>query len=346
MTTYLVTGGAGFIGSNYINYMLQKYGSEIRIINMDKLTYAGSLYNLRETEGRGNYRFIQADICSLPALRSVFLQEEIHRVVHFAAESHVDRSIDSPGVFVDTNVSGTLNLLLAAREAWETEDGVYLPGRRFLQISTDEVYGSLGMEEDFFTEESPYRPRSPYAASKAAGDHLVRAYMNTYDFPANITNCSNNYGPGQHPEKLIPMVIRNALEGKEIPIYGDGRNIRDWLYVEDHVKALDMVLKKGEPFETYNIGGLNERQNIEMIRMLLDILKASLPDSDPRRANIGEQLLTYVEDRKGHDRRYAVSSDKLFKQTGWRPETDFAEGMNRTVRWYLDNPRFIEEDRR
>ena len=335
MRTYLVTGGAGFIGSNYIHYMFEKYGDEIFIINVDKLTYAGSLANLRGVEGRPNYRFYQADICDSATIRTVFREHRIDRVVHFAAESHVDRSIKDPEVFVRTNVLGTLVLLNAAKEAWEQADGTYRTDRKFLHVSTDEVYGSLG-DAGFFYEDTPYDPRSPYSASKASSDMLVRSYMHTYGFPANITNCSNNYGPRQHPEKLIPMIIRNALAGKQIPVYGDGLNIRDWLYVEDHVKGLDMVQEKGRLFETYNIGGHNEKTNIEIVHIVLDALRRCLPENDRRRAGICDDLITFVEDRKGHDRRYAIAPDKIREEVGWRPETDFEEGIRKTVRWYLN----------
>ena len=262
MRTYLVTGGAGFIGSNYIHYMFQKYGDEIRIINVDALTYAGNPENLREVEERENYIFIKADICDKEAISRIFAKYDIDRVVHFAAESHVDRSIKAPEVFIRTNVLGTAVMLNCARAAWENADGTYKEGKRFLHVSTDEVYGSLEEDGGYFYETTPYAPHSPYSASKASSDLLVKAYMDTYRFPANITNCSNNYGPYQFPEKLIPLIINNALKGKKLPVYGDGKNVRDWLYVEDHAKAIDLVQEKGRLFETYNIGGHNEKQNI------------------------------------------------------------------------------------
>ena len=305
MRTYLVTGGAGFIGSNYIHYMFRKYGDEIRIINVDKLTYAGNLENLKDIEHRKNYTFIRADICDSEAIRKIFRENEIDRVVHFAAESHVDRSIKDPEVFVKTNVLGTLVMLNAAKEAWELEDGSFRADKKFLHVSTDEVYGSLDEDGGYFYETTPYAPHSPYSASKASSDMLVKAYMDTYRFPANITNCSNNYGPYQFPEKLIPLMIHNALCGKPLPVYGDGKNIRDWLYVEDHAKGIDMVQEQGRLFETYNIGGHNERRNIEIVTAIIDLLQELLPDSDPRRANVSRDLITYVTDRKGHDRRYA-----------------------------------------
>ena len=283
MRTYLVTGGAGFIGSNYIHYMFKKYGDEIRIINVDALTYAGNLENLKDVEGRDNYTFIRANICDNEAIEKIFAENDIDRVVHFAAESHVDRSIKNPEIFVQTNVLGTAVMLNCAKAAWEKEDGTFQEDKKFLHVSTDEVYGSLENEGEYFYETTPYAPHSPYSASKAGSDMLVKAYMDTYHFPANITNCSNNYGPYQFPEKLIPLIINNALHGKKLPVYGDGKNVRDWLYVEDHAKAIDMVQEKGRLFETYNVGGHNEKQNIEIIHIILDTLREMLPDSDPRK---------------------------------------------------------------
>ncbi|MGF6989438.1 dTDP-glucose 4,6-dehydratase [Lachnospiraceae bacterium PF1-21] len=339
--TYLVTGGAGFIGSNYILYMFKKYGDEIRIINVDKLTYAGNLENLREVEDRDNYSFVHADICDAEAINKVFEENDIDRVVHFAAESHVDRSIKNPDVFVKTNVLGTLVMLNAAKASWEIGDNIYKEGKKFLHVSTDEVYGSLG-DEGFFYETTPYDPHSPYSASKASSDMLVKSYMDTYKFPANITNTSNNYGPYQFPEKLIPLIINNALQGKALPVYGDGKNVRDWLYVEDHAKGIDMVQEKGKLFETYNIGGHNEKQNIEIIHIILDTLKEMLADNDPRKANISEDLITYVEDRKGHDRRYAIAPDKIIKEIGWYPETKFEDGIKLTIAWFFENEEWME----
>ena len=337
MRTYLVTGGAGFIGSNYIHYMFRKYGDEIRIINVDKLTYAGNLENLKDIEHRQNYAFIRADICDSEAIRKIFRENEIGRVVHFAAESHVDRSIKNPEVFVKTNVLGTLVMLNAAKEAWELEDGSFRADKKFLHVSTDEVYGSLDEDGGYFYETTPYAPHSPYSASKASSDMLVKAYMDTYCFPANITNCSNNYGPYQFPEKLIPLMIHNALCGKPLPVYGDGKNIRDWLYVEDHAKGIDMVQEQGRLFETYNIGGHNERRNIEIVTVIIDLLQELLPDSDPRRANVSKDLITYVTDRKGHDRRYAIAPDKIKKEIGWEPDTMFEDGIRKTIEWYLEH---------
>ncbi|MCR5675569.1 MAG: dTDP-glucose 4,6-dehydratase [Lachnospiraceae bacterium] len=342
MRTYLVTGGAGFIGSNYIHYMFRKYGDEIRIINVDVLTYAGNLENLRAVEGRDNYTFVRANICDREAIEKIFADNEIDRVVHFAAESHVDRSIVNPGVFVETNVLGTATMLNAARKAWERPDGTYPEGKKFLHVSTDEVYGSLPDDDNaFFYETTPYQPHSPYSASKAGSDMLVKAYMDTYHFPANITNCSNNYGPYQFPEKMIPLMIHNALEGKKLPVYGDGMNVRDWLYVEDHAKAIDLVQEKGRLFETYNIGGHNEKRNIEIVKIILATLREVLPENDPRRAHVNEDLITFVEDRKGHDRRYAIAPDKIKAELGWEPETMFAEGIKKTIRWYFESEEWM-----
>lgn len=343
MKTYLVTGGAGFIGSNYIHYMLGKYGDSIRIINVDTLTYAGNLENLKEVEKRDNYTFIKADICDREAIANIFSEYDVDRVVHFAAESHVDRSIKDPEIFVQTNVYGTAVMLNCAKQAWELPEGGFKEGKRFLHVSTDEVYGSLEEEGTYFYETTPYDPHSPYSASKAGADMLVKSYMDTYRFPANITNCSNNYGPYQFPEKVIPLMINNALQGKNLPVYGDGKNVRDWLYVEDHAKAIDMVQEKGCLFETYNIGGHNEKQNIEMIHIILDVLKEELPDSDERKQLISKDLITFVEDRKGHDRRYAIAPDKIREEIGWEPETKFEDGIRLTIRWFLENAQWMEQ---
>ena len=342
MRTYLVTGGAGFIGSNYIHYMFRKYGDGIRIINADALTYAGNPENLKDLEGNPNYVFVKADICDPEAIGAIFAENDIDRVVHFAAESHVDRSIRDPLAFVRANVLGTANMLNCARKAWEREDGTYPEGKKFLHVSTDEVYGSLPEEGGYFYETTPYAPHSPYSASKAGSDMLVRAFMDTYHFPANITNCSNNYGPYQFPEKLIPLMINNALQGKKLPVYGDGKNVRDWLYVEDHAKAIDMVQEKGRLFETYNIGGHNEKQNIEIVKTIIEVLREELSDDDPRKAHVTEDLITYVEDRKGHDRRYAIAPDKIREEVGWEPETMFREGIRKTIRWYFEHPEWME----
>lgn len=336
MRTYLVTGGAGFIGSNYIRYILKKYGDEIRIINLDKLTYAGNLENLKGIQQKDNYYFVHGDICDKELVTKLFKENDIDRVVHFAAESHVDRSIRCPETFVVTNVLGTMVLLNAAKEAWTGRDGSFISNKKFLHVSTDEVYGSLG-DTGFFYENTPYDPHSPYSASKASADMLVKSYIDTYGFPANITNCSNNYGPYQFPEKLIPLMIYNALSGRTLPVYGDGLNVRDWLYVEDHVKAIDMVQENGKLYESYNIGGHNEKTNIEIVHIILDILKDLLDDSDPRKSKISEKLITFVADRKGHDRRYAIAPDKIRNEIGWYPETGFEAGIKKTIQWYLDN---------
>ncbi len=337
MRTYLVTGGAGFIGSNYIHYMFRKYGNEITIVNVDALTYAGNLENLKDLEGNPNYIFVKADITDKEAIEKVFAQYDIDRVVHFAAESHVDRSIKNPEVFVKTNVLGTAVMLNCAKAAWELPDGSFKEGKKFLHVSTDEVYGSLEDDGTYFYETTPYAPHSPYSASKASSDMLVKAYIDTYHFPANITNCSNNYGPYQFPEKLIPLIINNALQGKKLPVYGDGKNVRDWLYVDDHAKAIDMVQEKGRLGETYNVGGHNEKQNIEIINIIIDTLLEMLPADDPRRKLVSKDLITYVEDRKGHDRRYAIAPDKIKAEIGWEPETMFKDGIKKTIAWFFEN---------
>lgn len=342
MKTYLVTGGAGFIGSNYIRYMLRKYKDQIVIINLDDLTYAGNLENLKDISELDNYIFEKGNICDKKTVERIFEKYDVDRVVHFAAESHVDRSIKNPEVFVQTNVLGTVILLNAAKEAWELPDGTYKEDKKFLHVSTDEVYGSLNGDEEYFYETTPYDPHSPYSASKASSDMLVKAYMDTYKFPANITNCSNNYGPYQFPEKLIPLVISNALNGKNIPVYGDGKNVRDWLYVEDHAKGIDMVQEKGQLFETYNIGGHNEKRNIEIVEIILDTLLELLPENDERCSKISKDLITYVPDRKGHDLRYAIAPDKIKEDIGWYPETCFKDGIKKTVAWYLENEQWLD----
>ena len=343
MRTYLVTGGAGFIGSNYIHYMFEKYGDTIRIINVDKLTYAGNLENLTDIEKLPNYTFVRADICDKEAIEKIFAENDIDRVVHFAAESHVDRSIRNPEVFVETNVLGTAVMLNAAKAAWELPDGSFKEDKKFLHVSTDEVYGSLPEDpEAFFYETTPIDPHSPYSASKASSDMLVKAYIDTYHFPANITNCSNNYGPYQFPEKLIPLIINNALSGKTLPVYGDGKNVRDWLYVMDHAKAIDMVQEEGVLGQRYNVGGHNEKQNIEIIQIILETLQELLPDSDPRKANVSENLISYVTDRKGHDRRYAIAPDKIKADLGWFPETMFKDGIRLTIQWYLEHGEWMQ----
>lgn len=342
MRTYLVTGGAGFIGSNYIHYMFRKYENEIKIINVDCLTYAGNLENLKGVDDRDNYEFHKVDICDSEAINQIFQENDIDRVVHFAAESHVDRSIKNPDVFIKTNVLGTLVMLNAAKAAWELPDGSYKPDKKFLHVSTDEVYGSLEEEGTYFYETTPIDPHSPYSASKASSDMLVKSYIDTYHFPANITNCSNNYGPYQFPEKLIPLIINNALQGKKLPVYGDGKNVRDWLYVDDHAKAIDMVQEKGRIGQRYNIGGHNEKQNIEIINIILETLQEMLPEGDPRKKLVSKDLITYVEDRKGHDRRYAIAPDKIRKEIGWYPETMFKEGIRKTIAWFFENEEWMK----
>lgn len=341
MKTYLVTGGSGFIGSNFIHYMFEKYQDNIHIINVDCLTYAGNPENLTSIENRPNYTFIKEDICNKDSIHDIFQKYDIDRVVHFAAESHVDRSIRNPQVFVSTNVMGTLNLLDAAKRAWETEDG-YKEGKKYLQVSTDEVYGSLDENDGYFYETTPIDPHSPYSASKASADMLVKSYIDTFHFPANITRCSNNYGPYQFPEKLIPLMINNALLGKKLPIYGDGKNVRDWLYVKDHAKAIDMVMEKGKIGEVYNVGGHNEKQNIEIVNLIIKTLSELLPENDPRQGHLNQDLIQYVEDRKGHDRRYAIAPDKIKAEIGWEPETMFAEGILLTIQWNLENKEWME----
>jgi len=341
MRTYLVTGGAGFIGSNFILYLMEKYKEEIKVVNADCLTYAGNLENLKTVEPLDNYKFLKVDICDKEAVTKIFEDYDIDRVIHFAAESHVDRSIRDPEVFVNTNVLGTLNLLNAAKHAWETKSG-YLPDKKYLQVSTDEVYGSLEGDDGYFYETTPLDPHSPYSASKASADFLVKSYIDTYQFPANITRCSNNYGPYQFPEKLIPLMINNALAGKNLPVYGTGKNVRDWLYVEDHAKAIDLVAEQGKIGEVYNVGGHNEKKNIEIVTMIIDTLLDILPEKDERRKNISHNLITYVADRKGHDFRYAIAPDKIKADLGWEPETPFCEGIKLTIAWYLNHFEWME----
>lgn len=342
----LITGGCGFIGSNFIRLILAKQ-ENCRVINLDKLTYAGNPQNLAVIEGDPRYRFIHGDVADAALLDEIFSQEKIDTVVHFAAESHVDRSIEGPAEFVHTNVIGTFSLLQAARKAWIKQDGEkWLSDEnklkdsmlRFLHVSTDEVYGSLG-NTGYFTETTPYDPRSPYSASKASSDHLVSAYYHTYGLPTLITNCSNNYGPYQFPEKLIPLIINNALQGKDLPVYGDGKNVRDWLFVEDHCCAILSVLEKGEVGQTYNIGGWNEKQNIQIVQIVCDLLDEKvglLSSGEPRR-----NLIKFVKDRPGHDRRYAIDASKIKDELGWEPSVTFEEGICKTVDWYLENHAWI-----
>ena len=341
MKTYLVTGGAGFIGANFVHYMFEKYNNNIKIINVDALTYAGNLENLKGIENSKNYEFIKADICDKEKMEEIFKSNDIDYVVNFAAESHVDRSIQNPEIFVQSNVIGTLVLLNLAKKYWQQGDG-FKQGKKFLQVSTDEVYGSLEDESEFFYETTPLDPHSPYSASKASADLLVKSYIDTYKFPANITRCSNNYGPYQFPEKLIPLMINNCLEGKNLPIYGDGKNVRDWLYVKDHAKAIDMVINDGKLGNVYNIGGHNEKKNIDIVNIILETLQEILPKNDIRRQHISKNLITYVEDRKGHDRRYAIAPDKIKKEIGWYPETCFDEGIKLTIKWYLENEAWMK----
>lgn len=341
MRTYLVTGGAGFIGSNYILYMMEKYKEEIRLINMDCLTYAGNLENLKAVESLDNYKFIKADICDKEAVKKIFNDYEIDRVIHFAAETHVDRSIRNPEVFANTNILGTLNLINEAKNAWETEDG-YQADKKYIQVSTDEVYGALEDDEGYFYETTPLNPHSPYSASKASADLLVKSYVDTFHFPACITRCSNNYGPYQFPEKLIPLMINNALSGRRLPVYGTGKNVRDWLYVTDHAKAIDLVAEQGKLGEVYNVGGHNEKRNIEIVTTIIDTLLEILPPEDERRKLISHDLISYVDDRKGHDFRYAIAPDKIKSDLGWEPETPFEKGIKLAITWYLEHLDWME----
>ena len=327
MNTILITGGAGFIGSNFARYWVQNHPDD-RVINLDALTYAGNLENLKGIDESANYRFIHGDICDKVLLEQLFRDENINRVVHFAAESHVDRSITGPEAFITTNIHGTFNLLETARNAWDFDEGDY----RFLHVSTDEVYGSLASEDPAFTESTPFAPNSPYAASKASSDHLVRSYFHTYGMPVVTTNCSNNYGPYQFPEKLIPLVIINALEEKPLPVYGDGLNIRDWLHVDDHCSGIDEVLQRGRLGDTYNIGGCNEWTNIDIVRLVCATLDEMRPGGRPK-----SELITFVKDRPGHDLRYAINADKIMKEFGWEPKYTFETGIRQTIEWYLDN---------
>ena len=330
----LITGGAGFIGSHVVRLFVTKY-PEYHIINLDKLTYAGNLANLADIEQQPNYTFVKADICDFEKILELFRQHSIDGVIHLAAESHVDRSIKDPFTFARTNVMGTLSLLQAAKVSW---DGQY-DGKRFYHISTDEVYGALKFDGTFFTETTKYDPHSPYSASKASSDHFVRAFHDTFGMPTLVTNCSNNYGPYQFPEKLIPLFINNIRHNKPLPVYGKGENVRDWLYVVDHARAIDLIFHNGKVAETYNIGGFNEWKNIDLIRVLIKTVDRLLG----RPEGASEKLITYVTDRAGHDLRYAIDSTKLKNELGWEPSLQFEEGIEKTVKWYLDNQEWLDQ---
>ena len=332
MKNILVTGGAGFIGSHLIRLLVNKY-SEYHIINMDVLTYAGNLENLKDIEDKENYTFVKCDICDIESVKQVFEVHQIDSVIHLAAESHVDRSIEDPFSFAQTNVMGTLSLLQVAKNYWNTD----FENKLFYHVSTDEVYGSLG-EEGFFTENTKYDPHSPYSASKASSDHFVRAFHDTYGLPTVISNCSNNYGSYQFPEKLIPLFINNIVHNKPLPVYGKGENIRDWLFVDDHARAIDVIFHNGKLGDTYNIGGFNEWKNIDLIKVMIKTVDQLLE----REEGTSEKLITYVKDRAGHDLRYAIDSKKLKDELGWEPSLQFEEGIEKTVQWYLNNKEWLE----
>ncbi|MPL77452.1 dTDP-glucose 4,6-dehydratase [bioreactor metagenome] len=333
MKNILITGGAGFIGSHVVRLFVNKY-PEYNIINLDKLTYAGNLANLKDIEDKPNYKFIKADICDFELMLKIFSENNIDGVLHLAAESHVDRSIKDPFTFAQTNVMGTLSLLQAAKHQW---NGDY-EGKLFYHISTDEVYGSLEFDGKFFTEETSYDPHSPYSASKASSDHFVRAFHDTYGMPVVITNCSNNYGPYQFPEKLIPLFLNNIRNNKPLPVYGKGENVRDWLFVEDHARAIDLIFHKCKIGDTYNIGGFNEWKNIDLIKVMIRTADRILG----RKEGESEKLITYVTDRAGHDLRYAIDSTKLKTELGWEPSLQFEEGIEKTIKWYLENQEWVD----
>lgn len=381
MKTYLVTGAAGFIGANFLKYILKKH-DDIRVIVVDVLTYAGNLGTIKEELKDERVKFEKVDIRDLKEIARIFDENKIDFVVNFAAESHVDRSIENPQIFLETNILGTQNLLENAKRVWtlsKDENGypVYREGVKYLQVSTDEVYGSLSKDYEkavdlviddeevkkvvknrknlktygnkFFTEKTPLDPRSPYSASKTGADHIVIAYGETYKMPINITRCSNNYGPYHFPEKLIPLMIKNALEGKKLPVYGKGENVRDWLYVEDHCKAIDLVLLNGKIREVYNVGGFNEEQNINIVKLIIDILREEISNNEEYKKvlktdlkNINYDLISYVQDRLGHDMRYAIDPSKIARELGWYPETDFETGIRKTVKWYLENQEWVK----
>ncbi|MCZ2100780.1 MAG: dTDP-glucose 4,6-dehydratase [Chitinophagales bacterium] len=329
----LITGGAGFIGSHVVRRFVKEYPA-YHIVNLDALTYAGNLENLKDIEDRPNYTFVKGDIGDHDLIRSVLKEYNISHVVHLAAESHVDRSIQDPLIFLKTNILGTANLLQAAREAWNGN----FEGKRFYHISTDEVYGALELDKGIFTEETPYDPRSPYSASKASSDHLVRAYFHTYGLPVVISNCSNNYGPNHFPEKLIPLILNNILHRRPLPVYGKGENVRDWLYVEDHARAIDVILHKGKIGETYNIGGHNEWKNMDIVKLLCDKMDEKLG----RRPGESRELISFVTDRAGHDLRYAIDATKIQQELGWIPNETFETGIEKTINWYLDNQAWLD----
>ncbi|WP_314396142.1 dTDP-glucose 4,6-dehydratase [Leptotrichia shahii] len=384
MKTYLVTGAAGFIGSNYLKYILNKYkNNDIKVIVVDVLTYAGNLGTIAKEIKDERVKFEKVDIRDQKEIARIFSENEVDFVVNFAAESHVDRSIENPQIFLETNILGTQNLLENAKKAWtvaKDENGypIYKDGVKYLQVSTDEVYGSLSKDYDtaidlviddeevkkvvknrtnlktygkkFFTEKTSLDPRSPYSASKASADHIVIAYGETYKMPINITRCSNNYGPYHFPEKLIPLMIKNVLEGKKLPVYGKGDNVRDWLYVEDHCKGIDLVLRNADIYEIYNIGGFNEEKNINIVKLVIDILRQEIENNDEYKKvlktdlkNINYYLITYVQDRLGHDMRYAIDPSKIARDLGWYPETDFETGIRKTVKWYLEHQDWVNE---